>query len=128
MPSTLRQRRGSQAEQLATEYLRRLGWRVIARNIELGGVEVDILAVDSGPPSTVVVVEVRSLHAARFGAPEERVDRAKVGRLYRALTGLREADGLLTDVASSALRVDLVVVDRRLGHEQIRHIRALEPA
>ena len=123
----MRQRRGSAAEGRATEYLIGLGWKVIARNIELGGVEVDLLAVDPGPPLAIVVVEVRSLRAVGFGAPEERVDRAKVGRLYRALGALREADGLLTDVGVAAVRVDLVVVDERTGRPEIRHLRGLEP-
>lgn len=109
-------------------YLAGLGWKVVARNVQLGGVEVDILAVDPGPPSTVVVVEVRGLRSAQFGAPEESVDRTKVARLYRALAGLRDADGLLTDVRSgTSARVDLVIVDHRPGNEGIRHLRALEP-
>jgi len=123
-----RQTSGTEGETAAVGFLIDHGWRVIARNIELGGVEVDILAVDPGPPSTVVVVEVRSMRSSRYGPPEEKVDRAKVARLYRALAALRDADGLVMDVRSSAVRVDLVVVDRRRGFAAFRHLRALEPA
>jgi putative endonuclease len=123
-----RQTRGTEGETAAVGFLVGHGWRVIARNIELGGVEVDILAVDPGPPSTVVVVEVRSMRSSKYGPPEEKVDRAKVARLYRALAALRDANGLVTDARASAVRVDLLVVDLRRGFEEFRHLRALEPA
>jgi len=126
--STYRQIRGTEGEAVAVRYLAGLGWRVLARNVELGGVEVDILAVDPGPPSSIVVAEVRSVRSARFGAPEEKVDRAKVGRLYRALAELRRTDGITADVAAASLRVDLLAVDLRQGREEIRHLRSLEPA
>lgn len=124
---TERQRRGASAEDAATAYLEDLGWRVVVRNLKVGRDEIDILAVDHGPPTTLVVVEVRSLRTAAFGEPEERVDRRKVGRLYRALTGL--AAVLETGEGLNRLprRVDLVVIDGRSGRTEIRHLRALEP-
>jgi len=78
----------------------------------------------------MVVVEVRSLRSNLFGAPEERVDRAKVSRLYRALATLRSPGSASLDVdlpIRLASRVDLVVVDGRFGRAEVRHLRALEP-
>ena len=124
---TQRQARGAAGEEAAARYLATLGWRVVARNVKVGRDEIDILAVDPGVPKTLVVVEVRSLRTAAFGHPEERVDRLKVGRLYRALAGLAgavESDGGLNRLPR---RVDLVIVDRRSGRQEIRHLRALEP-
>ena len=125
---TDRQRRGAAGEDAAAEYLVRLGWRLVVRNLRIGRDEIDVLAVDPGPPHTLVVVEVRSLRTSAFGEPEERVDRRKVGRLYRALAGLSGA--LESDEGLDRLprRVDLVVIDRRSGRAEIRHMRALEPA
>ena len=124
---TGRQVRGASAEQQAAEYLENAGWRVVARNLRVGRDELDIVAVDPGPPRSVVVVEVRSVRTSAFGAPEERVDRAKVGHLYRGLAWLGET--LETDDLDRRLprRVDLVIVDRRTWPTQIRHLRALEP-
>ena len=126
--STYRQMRGTEGETVAVRYLVGLGWRVLARNVELGGVEVDILAVDPGPPSSIVVTEVRSVRSERFGGPEEKVDRAKVGRLYRALAELRRSAAITADVAATSVRVDLLAVDLREGREEIRHLRSLEPS
>jgi putative endonuclease len=126
---TERQRRGASAEALVADHLRGAGWRIVAGNIRLGGVEIDLLAIDPEPPTALVMIEVRSLRTASFGTPEERVDRAKVVRLYRALAALRTeqrlADG--TAVPDLPTRVDLIVVDRRPGRHQMRHLRSLEP-
>ncbi|MEX2547301.1 MAG: YraN family protein [Chloroflexota bacterium] len=124
---TERQRNGASAEAEAVAYVAELGWRVVVRNLKVGRDELDILAVDPGPPVTLVVVEVRSLRTAAFGEPEERVDRAKVGRLYRALAGLGTSLETGEGLGRLPRRVDLVIVDRRSGKPEIRHLRALEP-
>jgi putative endonuclease len=126
----VRQQRGADAESLVADQLRAAGWRILARNLRVGRDEIDLLAVDPGPPAALVVVEVRSLRSSLFGAPEERVDRAKVGRLYRALGALRSPGGASLSIQlpiGLAGRVDLVVVDGRSGRREIRHLRALEP-
>lgn len=124
---TARQRNGSAAEDAATGYLLALGWQVLARNVRLGRDEIDVVAFDPGPPPAVVCVEVRSGRSADFGAPEERVDRRKVAHLYRALAGLR-ASPPAPGWPAGSWRVDLLVVDRRSGRLDIRHLRALVPA
>ena len=99
----------------------------VVRNLKVGRDEIDILAVDPGPPPTLVVVEVRSLRTAAFGAPEERVDRRKVGHLYRALGSLGSFLETEEGVGRLPRRVDLVIVDRRSGRAEIRHLRRWNP-
>jgi putative endonuclease len=112
---------------VAVDFLSGQGWRVVVRNLKVGRDEVDVLAVDPGPPLTLVFVEVRSLTSTAFGAPEERVDRLKVGRLYRALASFASASESDHGLNRLPRRVDLVIVDRRSVPTQIRHLRALEP-
>ena len=119
---TLRQRHGTLAEDAALAYLLSLGWRLIERNVKVGRDEIDIVAIDPGPPEELVCVEVRSAISARFGTPEERIDRRKVGHLYRALRAYQAVDG-----RGLKRRVDLVIVDSRGGAPVIRHLRNLEP-
>lgn len=117
---TLRQRRGAQAEDLAVAWLEQHGWRVLARNVKVGKRdEIDIVAVDPGPPTELVCVEVRSARSSAFGTPEERIDQAKVGHLYRAMNAVRSPSGL-------PRRVDLLVVDLRGAQPAIRHLCRLE--
>ena len=124
---TTRRRSGDAAEARAAERLVQGGWRIVAKQLRVGRDEIDILAIDPGPPPTLVVVEVRSRTVSRFGRPEERVDPAKVRRLYRAAASLRAAgrlpDGTL--LPSMAWRVDLLAVDPRPA--PIRHLRGLIP-
>jgi len=120
--ATLRQRRGSAAESAAARYVRSLGWQIVGRNVRVQRDEIDILALDPGPPWELVCVEVRSARSAAFGPPEERVDHLKVVHLYRAM---RTLDGSVGRGMSR--RVDLVVVDERAGERTFRHLRRLEP-
>ena len=119
---TLRQQHGTLAEDAALAYLLGLGWRLIERNAKVGRDEIDIVAIDPGPPAELVFVEVRSATSAAFGTPEERIDRRKVGHLYRALRAYPAVDG-----RGLKRRVDLVIVDSRAGTPMIRHLRNLEP-
>jgi putative endonuclease len=116
---TARQIRGAAAEQNAVAYLTGLGWPIVGRNVRVGRHdEIDIVAVDPGPPAELVCVEVRSARSRSFGAPEERIDRRKLASLYRAM---RDVD------LGSRLprRIDLIVVDARHYPTRIRHLRGL---
>lgn len=117
---TVRQRHGADAEELAVKWLIERGWRVVGRNVKVGRDEIDIVAIDPGPPPALVCVEVRSARSDAFGAPEEQIHRRKVGHLYRAM-------GALQAHAQMGRRVDALIVDRRSAAFQIRYLRGLEP-
>jgi putative endonuclease len=117
---TVRQRRGQAAEAIAASYILDAGWRVVGRNVKVGRDEIDIVAIDPGPPAELVCVEVRSATSSAFGSPEERVDRAKVRNLYRAMRSMPAHLPLQR-------RVDLLVVDGRGSSLNVRHLRRLEP-
>ncbi len=133
--STSRQRRGARGEMLAAEHLVSIGWRVLAKQVRTGRYELDIIAVDPGPPAVLVAVEVRLRSSSLYGTPEESVDRRKVARLYRAMSTLTTA-GVLPDgttLPRLRWRVDLVAIDDApriapgAGGPSIRHLRGLEP-
>jgi putative endonuclease len=125
---TPRRRAGDTAEGRVATMLRSHGWVVLARQLRIGRDELDIVALDPGPPATVVVVEVRSRRSPTFGVQEERLDEAKVRRLYRAMGALR-ASGRLPDgralPTGFAWRVDLVAVDA--ASNRLRHLKGLIP-
>ena len=135
MSRTLRQRRGLVGETAAAEHLERQGWSVLARNVfvpsgngrDVRRDEIDLLCFDPGPPPEVVAVEVRSARSSAFGAPEERVDGRKVSRLYRALSALDDAVVRSAGLGALPRRVDLLIVDRRTGRYEVRHLRGLTP-
>ena len=109
------------------DQLRRQGWTVLARQLRVERDELDIVAIDPGPPAMVVVVEVRSRRSPRFGSQEERLDEAKIRRLYRAMSALRAAGGPDGHLLRPGLawRVDLVALDQGTG--RLRHLKGLIP-
>jgi putative endonuclease len=119
---------GRAAEDLAAGYLAGEGWRLLARNLRLGRSELDIVALDPGPPARLVVVEVRARADREHGLAEETVDWRKRARL-RAGVGRLLAAGRLPD--GSALprvpvAIDVIAVEPPLrpgGPARLRHHR-----
>jgi len=119
---TAAQQAGDEAEARVATHLTSLGWRVLGTHVRVGRAEIDILAVDPGPPAALAVVEVRWRARRDFGLPEETVDHRKRAQLHRAGFALRDlhrlADG--TRLPNLPLRFDLVVVE---PHDKLRHHR-----
>ena len=116
------QHAGDAAEQLVADYLAGLGWVILARNVHVGRFELDLIAVDPGPPRELVAVEVRWRASRGFGLPEETVDGRKRSRVRAAAYGLLER-GVLPDgspVPHLSLRFDLIVVE---PGDRMRHHR-----
>jgi putative endonuclease len=120
---------GDDAESaVATELVAR-GWTILARNIRVGRGELDLVAVDPGPPRALVIVEVRWRRTRAFGLAEETLDHRKRAHLRAAIGRLLE-DGLPGGAVLPRLpfRVDLVVVEpppRAGAPQRIRHHRAI---
>jgi putative endonuclease len=125
---TAAQQAGDAAERLVGDYLERLGWTILARNVRVGRKEIDLVAHDPGPPGATVLVEVRWRRSRAFGLPEETFGHVKRAHLRAALGRLLEA-GRLPDgqlLSGGAIRVDLVVVEPAAagdGRPRIRHHR-----
>ena len=116
------QHAGDAAERRAAEYLAAAGWSVLAHNIRVGRHELDLIAIDPGPPPALVAVEVRWRSGRGFGLPEESVDGRKRLRIRSAAYGLLER-GILPDgspVPHLPLRFDLIVIE---PGDRLRHHR-----
>jgi putative endonuclease len=129
-PRTVAQRSGDAAEEMVAARLAAAGWHVLGRQVRAGRAELDLVAVDPGPPPSLVVVEVRWRGSRAYGLVEETVDRRKVGRLRAGLAHLLAA-GVLPDGASLPRlppRIDLVVAEppARAGEgPRCRHHRSI---
>ncbi len=125
---TRAQRAGDAAEDAVAAAFEARGWTVLARRVRVGRLELDLVAVDPGPPPALVVLEVRWRRTRAFGLPEETVDGRKVARLRRA-AALLVADGRLPDgtpLPRGPLRLDLVAVEPGpAGRLRLRHHRAI---
>ncbi|HXG26152.1 MAG TPA: YraN family protein [Candidatus Binatia bacterium] len=116
------QRTGDDAEAEVARHLDGLGWRVLGRRVRVGRAELDIVALDPGPPAALVIVEVRWRSRRDFGLPEETVGHRKRSLLHRAGFAVRDAGALpdRTPVPPLPLRFDLVVAEpgRPLRHHR----------
>lgn len=116
------QRSGDDAEQRAVEHLVAAGWTILGRNVHVGRFELDVIAVDPGPPPMLVAVEVRWRAGRGFGLPEETVSARKRMRVRSAAFGLLERgatpDGLA--LPHLPIRFDLIVLE---PGDRLRHHR-----
>jgi Holliday junction resolvase-like predicted endonuclease len=127
-PRTRAQHAGDRAERFVAGALQFDGWTILGRNVRAGRGEIDILAIDPGPPRHLVAVEVRWRARRDFGLPEETVDFHKRGRMRTAIGWLLDR-GCLPDgtwLPRMPVRIDLVVVEppeRPRGRLRLRHHR-----
>jgi Holliday junction resolvase-like predicted endonuclease len=112
-PRTSPQLAGDAAEALVAERLAARGWTIVGRNVHAGRSELDIVAIDPGPPARLVVVEVRRRASRDFGGAEGSFDFHKRACLRRGIARLLDIGALPDGTPLPALPValDLAVVE-----------------
>lgn len=71
---------GGDAEDLACEYLIRLGYKILDRNFLIRGGEIDIVALEG---VWLVFVEVKARYSHEYGLPEESITPWKIKSLKK---------------------------------------------
>jgi len=99
---------GRIGEDAAAELLAGKGLRVLARNVVLGRLELDLVCEDG---DTLVFVEVKTRAEGSLGTPSDGMTRQKRARLLRAAQRYLSAN----DMWSRPCRFDLVSVFFRAG-------------
>lgn len=108
---------GQRGEAAAVRFLKRRGYKIVARNELLPGGELDVVAVDRD--RTVVFVEVKARDSQDAGHPVEAVDLEKQRRLTRLAVAYLKHHGLL----EYRSRFDVIAVTWPAGKRspQIEH-------
>jgi Holliday junction resolvase-like predicted endonuclease len=121
---TAAQRAGDTAEELVAARLSDAGWTVLARNVHVGRPELELGAIDPGPPQSLVIVAVRWRRRRDVGLAQETFGHRKRGHLRLALGRLLE-DGLPDGrpIPRLPVRIDLVAVEPRLGADPAARLR-----
>ncbi len=94
---------GLRGEDAAVRFLKRKGYRILARHLDSPLGELDIIAVDG---RTIVFVEVKTRGSTDAGTPAEAIDGRKERRMTRAALAYLKANGLLQYSA----RFDVVAI------------------
>ena len=100
---------GILGEQLAMEYLIRMGCKIVLRNWRFKNLEVDLIVMDG---DTLVFVEVKTRSTTAFGEPYEFVDVRKQRRLIRAAQAY-----ILKYAYNGEVRFDVVAVTNNTDAE-----------
>src|SRR5271163_950312 len=107
---------GRRGERAAEKYLRRNGYRIVARNFRAAGAEIDIVAMDG---DTLVFVEVKTRRSREAGAPEEAVDERKQKQIRRAA----EIFATRYRADEVTMRFDVIAVDASGDRLEIELLR-----
>jgi putative endonuclease len=110
--------KAQQAELAVADYLVASGWRVLARNLRLGHLELDVVAQKD---DVVAIVEVRTRGPGSLAGPFESVTGTKRARLRRAVRRLwRERLAAMKDV--QRVRIDVAAVTFDRGQTRVEYV------
>jgi putative endonuclease len=116
-----RSARGSSAEAIVAEYLEQRGFVVVAQNLRLGKLELDVVARRA---ELIVVVEVRTRGASAWTSGFGSIDAAKRRRIRRAGERLWQRR-YKNDASVERLRFDAAsVVFDESGRAEIEYAEA----
>lgn len=103
-------------EDLATDYLKKKGYKIIERNFRKGYGEIDIIALID---KTLVFIEVKTRTSNAFGTPIEAISYYKLKSLIKTA----EFYSHLHPELSQALRIDAisVMLDENGNASNIEH-------
>lgn len=109
--------KGNVGEKIAEAFLKRKGYRIVARQWKCKAGEADLIAEDR---ECLVFVEVKSRRTATFGAPEESITPDK----FRKVAQVAEFYLLKNNLGDAHYRIDGVgvILDERAGTVRVRHL------
>jgi len=105
---------GKRGEELAADYLRGKGFRILEKNWRHRYLEVDLICLDG---DRLVIVEVKTRADLRHGLPEEAVTRKKERHLLQAAETYLELKNLQNET-----RFDIVSIWDESSEPRINHI------
>lgn len=113
-----RKSKGKQSEDVAAQFLRQKGLKIINKNVQTRFGEIDIVALDR---NTIVFVEVRSVYGSRFGDPAESISFRKKKRI---LTSAMMYLKLNPDYQNLPVRFDFVGIRWTEDKPEIKWVRS----
>ena len=107
---------GQKAEGMAARYLKRCGYKIIARNHRTRSGEIDIIAREG---ETLVFIEVKARTSNRYGSAKAAVTHQKQRQIAKVALAYLQS----TDQSHVKARFDVVTVTRHQGVHDIELIR-----
>tara|TARA_R110000787_G_scaffold15134_8_gene46867 strand:- start:10476 stop:10838 length:363 start_codon:yes stop_codon:yes gene_type:complete len=105
---------GKLGEKLASDYLLKNGYEVLAQNFYFDKAEIDIIAKKDA--NTLVIVEVKTRNSDFFGDPQEFVTPSKIKLLVKAAN-----EYVISNDLDMEVRFDIIAVIKNKTIEKIEH-------
>ncbi len=108
---------GSRGEDLAVQYLKKKGFKVIERNYHCSAGEIDLIAREG---KTLVFVEIKTRSSSDYGLPQDAVDRFKQKKMIEVARSYLAERHLTEDIPA---RFDVVAIHLMPAGPQIELIK-----
>lgn len=105
-----------EGEEIAANFLKNKGFKIIDRNFRARNTELDIVAVKD---NTLVFVEVKTRTSDKFGTPFEQIAYWKLKSLVKAAEFYKLTHKNLPDL----MRIDAISVQYYLNGPQVEHLQ-----
>jgi putative endonuclease len=103
--SRSRQRKGAAGEEIAVKYLKKLGYKILHRNLRLSRYEIDVICRHE---NCLVFVEVKHSLTEAYGHPATWVDERKQEKLHQAARMYIDKH----QISGLDIRFDVITVDK----------------
>ena len=116
----IKQEIGRLGEDIAVNYLKQKGYKILDRNFECRQGEIDIIALDK---EEIVFIEVKTRTSNRYGTPSEAVNKIKQKHMLQTIKYYLH----IRNLNDEFVRIDVIEVYIRDNVYKVNHIKkALE--
>ena len=115
--SDQRQKLGDLGEEIASNYLKKKGYKILERQYKSQYGEIDIIAEHK---KTLVFVEVKARRSDDFGLPEEAVDERKLEKIIA--TGNCYQQKLKSKFEDVQVDVVSIIINKEFQIKELKHL------
>ncbi|MCX7875213.1 MAG: YraN family protein [Melioribacteraceae bacterium] len=98
-----KRKKGKEGEELASNFLKSMGYEIIEMNYQFGHGEIDIIAKDK---NEIVFVEVKTRKSLQFGSPEYAFTKAKINQVKK----IAQAYLIENNLVNNSARIDAIAI------------------
>ncbi len=107
---------GEEGEEIASQYLKMLGYEIIKRNFRCRMGEIDIIAIDK---DELVFIEVKTRGQQEYGTPGEAVNKQKKNHIYH----VAQYYLMINHMEEVFCRIDVVEIYKKTNSFQVNHLK-----
>lgn len=110
---------GKTGEDIAINYLKENGYKIIERNFSCRQGEIDIIAMDK---KELVIIEVKTRQCLEYGKPAEAVNKIKRKHIYKAAQFYL----YIRKLEKIYVRIDVIEVYIKNNKSYINHLKNID--